>query len=760
MRLFKIKLVNKIVSVVLLAATILSVVNWKTLSVFAYEEKTGMICRNDGELTITRVEPTDESEKVSGLVYGKPVTVIDEVMVGEELWYLVKYTLKSNGTEKVGYCRAEHVLLDENATVFAKASVIADNVYVRNDAGTTGTYMLVALNKGHSLELLTQTTADGENWYRVRCVVDDVVYIGWVAARYVTISEYVIEEDIEFEDHLREIGFPESYINSLMMLHTKYPEWQFVPILTGLQWEDAVKAESAAGVNLVPTSSDDAKKSVASTEYDWLLNKWVLRDGVTYANGWVTAHPDYIAYCMDPRNYLTENNIFAFESLSYASTHTAEGVIAILDGTFMIGDETGIVLHTSDNTSINYIETFLEIAQKNNVSAYHLASRIRQEQGVSGGSSLISGIYPGYEGYYNYFNIGAYGTGDTLIIRGLTRAMTEGWNTRYLSLDGGAAFIAKNYISVGQDTLYFQKFNVVYLDKLYRHQYMTNVTAAITEGKKMGDAYTNKNQAFTFEIPVYENMPEEPVSFTTTGNRNNYLGSLDVSGLDLTPSFSGATTNYGLIVDFETDSVTVNGKAVVGASKVTGNGTYNLEVGTNVITVKCESQTGDEKTYTITIVREEKKEEPVEPEPPEETYSFATDVYQMGEYITGVQPGITAEDFLKGFSIENCVLELLNPDGTENTGIVGTGNTLELYFKEELVFSTEIIVFGDVNGDGKIRMTDMAMINRHMLGLSELSGAYLQAADVNHDEKVRMTDMAVINRHMLGLTTIEQTIGE
>ena len=132
----------------------------------------------------------------------------------------------------------------------------------------------------------------------------------------------------------------------------------------------------------------------------------------------------------------------------------------------------------------------------------------------------------------------------------------------------------------------------------------------------------------------------------------------------------------------------------------------------------------------------------------------------MGEYITGVQPGITAEDFLKGFSIENCVLELLNPDGTENTGIVGTGNTLELYFKEELVFSTEIIVFGDVNGDGKIRMTDMAMINRHMLGLSELSGAYLQAADVNHDEKVRMTDMAVINRHMLGLTTIEQTIGE
>ncbi len=758
MKQFKINVVRKVISILLLFVIVITSLNWKGLLAFAYEEKKGMICRNDGELTITRVEPTDESEKVSGLVYGKPVTVIDEVMVDEELWYLVKYTLKSNGKEKQGYCRAEHVLLDENAVVFAKGTVIADNVYVRNDAGTTGTYMLVALNKGHAVELLTQTTVDGENWYRVRCVYEDVTYIGWIAASYVNISEYVIEEDIEFEEHLRNIGFPESYINSLMMLHTKYPEWQFVPVITGLNWKDAVKAESAAGVNLVPTSADDAKKSVASTEYNWLLNKWVLRDGVSYANGWVTAHPEYIAYCMDPRNYLTETHVFAFESLSYASTHTAEGITAILEGTFMIGDETGVVLHTSDNTSINYIETFLEIAQKNNISAYHLASRIRQEQGVSGGSSLISGVYPGYEGYYNYFNIGAYGTGDTLIIRGLTRAMTEGWNTRYLSLDGGAAFIAKNYISVGQDTLYFQKFNVVYLDKLYTHQYMTNVTASITEGKKMGEAYTDKHQAFTFEIPVYENMPEEPVSFTTTGNRNNYLSSLDVSGLALTPSFTGGTTSYGLIVDYETSSVTVNGTAVVSKSEVTGNGTYELEVGTNVITVECESQTGDVKTYTITIVREEQKELPSEE--PEETYSFSTDVYQMGDYITGVQPGMTAEEFLAGFSVENCVLKLLTAEGEENTGVVGTGNKLELYFKEKLISSTEIVVYGDVNGDGKIRMTDMAVINRHMLGISKLGGACLEAADVNHDEKVRMTDMALINRHMLGLATIEQTIGE
>ena len=68
MKQFKMKILYKAISIMLLATTLLSVFNGKALWVFAYEEKTGMICRDDGELTITRVEPTDESDKVSVLV--------------------------------------------------------------------------------------------------------------------------------------------------------------------------------------------------------------------------------------------------------------------------------------------------------------------------------------------------------------------------------------------------------------------------------------------------------------------------------------------------------------------------------------------------------------------------------------------------------------------------------------------------------------------------------------------------------------------
>ena len=37
-----------------------------------------------------------------------------------------------------------------------------------------------------------------------------------------------------------------------------------------------------------------------------------------------------------------------------------------------------------------------------------------------------------------------------------------------------------------------------------QHQYMTNVTAALTEGQSVAKGYSDKNQAFTFRIPVYD----------------------------------------------------------------------------------------------------------------------------------------------------------------------------------------------------------------------------------------------------------------
>jgi beta-N-acetylglucosaminidase len=556
------------------------------------------------------------------------------------------------------------------------------------------------------------------------------------------VSVQATTTDTSYSDTLKAAGFPDSYIDSLVALHEKYPQWQFEAVDTGLDWSTVIKNESKNGVNLVPKSGDDANKSTASGAYDWFTNTWTVYDG----SSWVAANSKYIEKYMDPRNFLNETDIFQFESLSYSSAQTKEGVEAILSGNFMAKN-----VKDTDGTTLNYADAFMEIGESTGVSPYHLASRVRQEQGTNGTSSLISGTYEGYEGYFNYFNVGAAGVGSEAVIKnGLAYAKKAGWDTRYKSLLGGAQLLAKNYIAVGQDTLYFQKFNVVNTAKLYNHQYMANVTAAYTEGRKLGQGHEDKQLAFVFRIPVYQSMPETAVTYTTSGNPNNYLKSLSVSGQTMTPSFRGSTTKYSLVVENSVESVKITAAAVASTSTVTGVGTKKLEVGTNKIKVKCKSQSGTTKTYTLTIVREAGEEAVKVP---------TSKTYQVGEtYITGIQPGTESATVLKGMTAANTTMKVVTVSGASNTGVVATGDKLELYDKDnKKISSYTMVVYGDVNGDGTIDVLDLIKLNRHILGLESIEGCYLEAGDANRQKDgLNVLDLIYINRHILGINTIQQ----
>lgn len=55
---------------------------------------------------------------------------------------------------------------------------------------------------------------------------------------------------------------------------------------------------------------------------------------------------------------------------------------------------------------------------------------------------------------------------------------------------------------------------------------------------------------------------------------------------------------------------------------------------------------------------------------------------------------------------------------------------------------------GDVNGDGRISVADVAMINSHIFNIKKLEGEYLKRADVNGDGRVSVADVALINSHI------------
>ncbi len=264
----------------------------------------------------------------------------------------------------------------------------------------------------------------------------------------------------------------------------------------------------------------------------------------------------------------------------------------------------------SSGTS-SYAEIIMKAGEQSGVNPYVLAAMIIQENGINGSSS-ISGTRAPYEGYYNFYNIGAYATGSMdAVTRGLWYASQSGsygrpWNTVEKAILGGAEYYGTNFVKAGQDTFYLKKFNVQG-SNLYKHQYMTNIQAAASEGYEMSTAYSDemKKLPLQFKIPVYNNMPATPCTKPAVdGSPNNKLGGLAVDGFALTPTFNMDTASYDLIVDHSVTSVTVQASALDSKASVSGTGTVDLQSGINEIKVNVKAENGAVREYVIHVVRQ------------------------------------------------------------------------------------------------------------------------------------------------------------
>ena len=314
-------------------------------------------------------------------------------------------------------------------------------------------------------------------------------------------------------------NFPSSYQPYLRELAKKHPNWKFTALYTDFDWNYVIQQENVFGKNLVPKNYSDSWKNTTEGQYNVEVDK-----------GWVDSSKQAVEYCMDPRNFLNEVRVFQFEGLAYdRSTNNLNGVEKILYGTEFYQQKVSY-LDSSGNT-INMNETYGDLilrgAQTSLVSPYHLASRIKQEVGPFLSHSSISGTVAGFEGLYNFYNIGATSSTEPMgaIKNGLQYAKdgkgasqeTKNkylipWNTKERSITGGAIFIGSSYINVGQNTIYLQKFHVIDTNGsgLFWHQYMTNVLAPYSESKSIYNGYQKAemlNTSMSFIIPVYNNMP-------------------------------------------------------------------------------------------------------------------------------------------------------------------------------------------------------------------------------------------------------------
>lgn len=355
-----------------------------------------------------------------------------------------------------------------------------------------------------------------------------------------------------YEEGLLRQGFPKSYVEDLVELHKKYPEWEFVPMITGLDWQKSVDGERSQHKKQLIESNVQASFKCSCNS---------CKGKVQEPPNWISASEEAVKYYMDPRNFLNEQEIFQFESTAYDSGHTQEGVESILKNTWM-SNSTITYLNAFGNTKtykedgkeVKYSDVIMKAAEDNGLSAYYIASKIVQEVG-SGSSSNAggsSGKNAPFNGIYNYYNIGAYtGVRDGLewangfmksaknatlyksADTSSSKVVTVPSNTElyYISASGdfyrvgttvngkdyrgyirksdasiytsygrpwtnpqktiyyGAQYIYESFAET-QYTGYLQKFNVnPESETLYGHEYMANVRAATFESRKTYNAY-------------------------------------------------------------------------------------------------------------------------------------------------------------------------------------------------------------------------------------------------------------------------------
>ena len=127
---------------------------------------------------------------------------------------------------------------------------------------------------------------------------------------------------------------------------------------------------------------------------------------------------------------------------------------------------------------------------------------------------------------------------------------------------------------------------------------------------------------------------------------------------------------------------------------------------------------------------------------PKTLVSTNTDYKLSGGMLTGVDKNTSVKSLLKG--LENSkYIRIFNENGEEITDYsknIGTGMQLRLMDGPVIKDRANVIIYGDVNGDGNVNSKDSTAILKHLSNNTLLEGNYLTAADVDKDGKVTIYD--------------------
>ena len=292
------------------------------------------------------------------------------------------------------------------------------------------------------------------------------------------------------------------------------------------------------------------------------------------------------------------------------------------------------------------------------------------------------------------------------------------------------------------------------------------------------NAIWTANTNTPYKVEHYQRTTDLEVEGYTLFETENKTGTTDAMAVAVAKSYSGFTENTTHTNRVATGTVVGNGSLVLKLyyDRNTYNITYELNGGTatgtltqtylygkelmlsnkiektgytfvgwydnqgltgnQVVSIKA-TETGD-KTFYAKWVKEDE-------------YNITSVKYQIQDsYITKVSPDTSVDTFLSNINT-NGIPKVFDTQGNEITGstLVGTGSVLKVEFKgtkHEYV----IAVRGDIDGNGKITVTDLSMLNQQIVKKITLTGAKEKAADIDYSGKTTVTDLSMMNQALVG----------
>ena len=391
--------------------------------------------------------------------------------------------------------------------------------------------------------------------------------------------------------------------------------------------------------------------------------------------------------------------------------------------------------------------------------------------GQAGSYVYRDGVNYNLNGAYNFFNIGAHAGNDSAR-NGLVRAVKEGWVDDASGFQvmgpkkaiiGGTNFLKTRYIAQNQDTNYFQKWNVSKnrLINEYYYQYMTDIAGASGISKKIYSMYKSNNilnHNFTFLIPVFNNMPSTASGLPDKRNPNNWLKTLNINN-QLVSGFESDKVEYNLTYN-NIKQINISGLTVSSKARIEGLGIVNLNNGLNVVNIRVIAENGSIKDYKLNITANISSTNPSVPNPPstENLSNLLTKsnyAFNNGNYITNIGINKNVESFKREFDSRITVIVKNSDNSIKNNGFIGTNDIITFRYNSEEI-SYRAVIYGDINGDGKINTLDLLIVQKQILNLKSLSTFEYIAADVSRDRVVNTLDLLKVQKDILDIAKIYQ----